>query len=150
MQPYEELIKQLGEVIGVPLEPDPRQSCCIFFPADDVTLQIDLDTQGDRILVGSELGTLPPGTQREQALRQAMKVNGLPRSPRGHLAFSDRKDSLILYQFFKLANLDAVKLHSQLTRIVNHARLWKEALAKGEIPRIEETPTGVSGMLGQI
>ena len=148
MQPYEELIASLGELLGTALQPDSKQTCTIDFPNDNVIAQVDLDTRGDRVLVGSDLGDLMPGPHREQVFRRALLVNGLPRTPRGLLAYSERKDTLILYQYLNLATLDGEKLHSFLTRFVNHARLWKEAISRGDVPQIEGGPTGSSGMLG--
>ena len=144
MQPYEELIVALGEMIGTPLQADSRQSCRLEFPEDDVIAQIDLDVRGDRVLVGSQLSTLPPGIHREQVLLTAMHVNGLPRSPRGHLAYSERNDELVLYQFLDLATLDVEKLHNFLKLFVNHARLWREALKRGDVPKIAEGHSGSS------
>ncbi|MCH9610761.1 MAG: hypothetical protein S4CHLAM81_08080 [Chlamydiales bacterium] len=149
MAPYEQLIRELGELIGIQLQADGRQSCLIDFPNDGVAVQVDLDAQGDRLLIGCNLGDLAPGSHRELVFAQAMRVNALPRSPRGLLAYSDLKDSLILYQYMMLNNLTAAKLHNFLTRFVNHARLWHDAISRGDIPPIEETSSGGSnGMMG--
>lgn len=150
MQPYEELISQLGELIGIPLKADERQACVIDFPMDQVSVQIDLDTQGDRLLVGCDLGALQPGSHRELALKRGLRVNALPRVPRGIVAFSERKDCLILFQYLPLAQTTPEALFEFLKHFVNHARLWVEALSQGDIPRIEQQPqsSGPSGMLG--
>lgn len=149
MLPFEDLIRGLGEMIGVSLHVDSHQACLIDFPNDGVQTQIDLDAQGDRILIGSELGNLGPGTYRESVFKRAMRVNSLPRIAQGYLAYSDRKDSLILFQHLMLSSLTPEKLHNYLSRFVNHARLWKESLAVNDLPRIEEAPqSGSSGMLG--
>lgn len=148
MQPYEQLIQGLGALIGVDLQADMRQSCRIEFPNDDVVAQIDLDTRGDRILVGSNLFTLVPGSYREQIFMRALRVNALPRIPRGYLAFSEKSDALVLFQYLDLASTDPEKLYDFLKLFVDHARLWREALNKGDLPKLEEGHSGSSGMLG--
>ncbi|MCP5469896.1 MAG: CesT family type III secretion system chaperone [Chlamydiales bacterium] len=149
MHTYEELIATLGNEIGVELHADERQTCRIEFPGDDVVLQVDLDTRGDRIVVGSQLAEVPPGIYREQLLMHALRVNALPRKPKGILAFSEKNDALVLFQYLNFDMLDAQKLHNFLREFVNHARLWREALTKGDLPQIEQGPSmGSSGMMG--
>lgn len=141
MSPFEDLIRDLGTVLDVPLKVDSHQSCRLAF-TDDVAVQIDLDHQADRIVVGAELGALTPGTYREKVLQQAMRVNGLSREPRGILAYSEKKDALVLFQFLALADLNGEKLHHFLQLFHEHAKIWTESLARGEIPPIEEDRGG--------
>ncbi|MFN0064729.1 MAG: CesT family type III secretion system chaperone [Chlamydiales bacterium] len=150
MQPYEDLIQQLGAAIGVTLKADTRQSCLIEFPGDNVKLQVDLDSSGERVLVGTQLGELISGVRRESILMQGLKVNSLPRSRCGILAYSEKNNTLVLFQYLPLASIDGTKLHSFLQLFVEHARLWKESLKEGRVPPIEgeETIKTRSGMLG--
>lgn len=138
MEPFENLIHELGKAMGITLHPDTHQSCRIHFPADQLSIQIDLDTNADQILIGTQLGTLSPGTYREQIFVQAMRVNGTSITPRGILAYSEKNDTLVLFQFLYLAFLDGSKLYDFLQLFREHAKVWKEAIEHGDVPVIEE------------
>ncbi len=149
MNPFEDLIHDLGNQMGVPLKADSHQSCKLTFPAQQITLQIDLDVNADQIIVGTQLARIPAGSYRERIFRQALRVNGSSVSPRGILAYSEKNDTLVLFQFLPLAFLDGKKLFSFLQLYLEHARAWKEALDHGDIPQIQEdAETGGSGMFG--
>lgn len=138
MTPFEDLIHGLGSEMGIDLEPDTHQSCLLAFPADNLSIQIDLDTNGDHLLIGSQLGTVPPGPYRERIFFQAMRVNGGSLEPRGTLAFSEKNNSLVLFQFLPIFSLDEKKLHTFIQIFREHATIWKESLERGEVPTIEE------------
>lgn len=137
MNPFEELIKELGQKIGRTLLPDSNQSCRLKVD-DQLFVQIDLDASGDKILIGALLGTLIQGTYRNLLFKQAMCVNGTSVTPRGILAYSDKKDSLVLFHFFSLQHINGEKLYHFLRLFIAHARLWRDAISKGEIPQLEQ------------
>ncbi len=141
MNPFENLIHELGQSMGISLHPDTHESCLIHFPATKISIQIDLDTSAEQILIGTQIGVLESGSYRESIFMQAMRVNGTSKTPRGTLAFSEKNNSLILFQFLKLAFLNGEKLHDFLQLFHQHALAWKEALEQKTIPEItEETP----------
>lgn len=149
MTPFEDLIHSLSPLLGIPLEPDAHQSCLIVFPNEHLSCQIDLDINADRILIGSELGQIPPGSYREKIFLHALIANGASRIPRGILAFSEKNDSLVLYQFLDIAPLTGDKLFQFLTLYLEQARTWQHALERGDIPPLPEiTPPSGSGMYG--
>ena len=78
------------------------------------------------------------GTYRNTILKQAMCVNGTSITPRGILAFSEKKDALILFQFLELAHVNGEKLFQFLRVFIAHARVWQEALTKGDVPQLEK------------
>lgn len=145
---YEGLIKELGALIEVPLAAESKDTCRIEFEEDKVTVQVDLDGSGDRLLIGSVLGELTSGTYRNQVFKQALRVNGLSTSPRGILAYSERLSSLILFDYLPLHSTDAQKLSDFLQLFHVHAKVWIDSLAAQDIPQVEgETQKG-SGMFG--
>lgn len=149
MTPFEDLIRELSFQMEVSLHPDAHQSCLISFPQDQLSIQIDLDTNADRILVGTQLGRITPGIYREKIFLQAMRINGISQMPRGILAFSEKNDSLVLYQFLNLNPLSGEKLYHFLQLFREHAKIWKTALAVGDIPTIQdEGNTREIGMFG--
>ena len=137
MNPFEDLIKELGQKLGRTLLPDANQSCRLKV-RENLYVQIDLDASGDKILIGSILGTLMQGSYRNAILKQALCVNGTSATPRGILAYSERKDALVLFQFLELAYTNSETLFQFLRIFIAHARVWQEALAAGEIPQLEK------------
>ena len=149
MNPFEDLMRQLSTRLEVPLQPDVHQAYRIHFPQEEITVQIDLDTDADKIIVGSQLGRITPGTYRERIFTQALRANGTSLSPRGILAFSEKNDTLVLFQFLKIEKLTGEKLHAFLQSFRDYAKIWKSALMSGDIPTIQEEPgTRGSGMFG--
>ncbi len=149
MNPFEDLIRELSSLLDVTLHPDSHQSCMIYFPPDEVSVQIDLDTNADKILIGSQLGRINPGPYREKMFLQAMRTNGLSVVPRGVLAFSEKNDTLVLFQYLNLSYLNGEKLFQFLQLFKEHAKIWKRALESGDIPAIqEEIRPKTGGMFG--
>lgn len=149
MNPFEDLIRELSFHMEVTLHPDSHQSCLITFPQDELAIQIDLDTNADKILVGTQLGRITPGPYRERIFTQAMKANGTSQTQRGILAFSEKNDTLVLFQFLNINQLNGEKLYGFLQLFREHAKIWKKALSTGDIPIIqEEIGKRGSGMFG--
>ena len=136
MSPFEDLIHELSKMMGIPLHVDNHQSCLISFLDVGVAVQIDLDTHADRILLGTQLGRLTPGIYRERLFMEAMRSNGTAKTLKGILAFSEKNDTLILFQFLNIAWVSGDKLYAFLQLFKEQAMLWKEALERGEIPPI--------------
>jgi len=145
--PFEDLLRELGTLLETNLQPDSHASCCLVF-GDDVKVQIDLDGTGERILMGSTVGSIPPGIYREKILRQALLINGQEMQPKGTLAFSEKNDSLVLFQFYILAKLSGERLYPLLLAFAEEVRKWKEALKRGEVPALEDEALTKSGFMG--
>src|SRR5215211_4254779 len=111
MTPFEDLIQGLSFLMEVTLHVDSHQSCLLHFPLDEVAVQIDLDNNADRILLGAQLGRVTPGPYRLHIFTQAMRTNGTSTTPRGILSFSEKNDALVLYQFLNLSTLNREKLY---------------------------------------
>jgi hypothetical protein len=135
--------------MAVSLHPDSHESCVIRFTQEGLSIQIDLDANADRILLGTELGRLTPGTYRERVFKLAMCANGMSQSPRGVLAFSEKNDTLVLFQFLPLTSLNGEKLYHFLQLFHEHAKIWHQSLQTGDIPTIqEESTSGGEHMFG--
>ncbi len=145
MTPFEDIIRQLGEKIGISLHVDAHQSCKLEF-AGDIAVQIDLDGSADRLLIGAKLGNLIPGPYRENLFKQALIVNYLKNGQVGILAFSEKNDQLILFGYLLLTTTVDI-LFEYLKGFTAHALLWQEAIKRGEIPQIKEE-TKSSGIFG--
>jgi hypothetical protein len=148
MNPFEDLIRALGNEMGISLKPDPHQSCRIDF-SEDIWVQIDLDSTAERILLGSQLGQVTLGPYRERIFLQSLKVNGSTTPITGILAYSEKTNKLILFQFLLIATLNGAKLHHCVQSFLEHATIWIEAIKRGEVPHFElEEPKQSSGFFG--
>jgi len=141
MNPFEELLIELGIQMGTSLVPDSNQACLLHFHGS-LTCQIELDSNADHLIVGAQLGQLFIGKYREQILLLAMQVNGATDLLRGTLAFSPKNETLVLFERLELASTNGVKLYNFLLIFMEHLRQWKEALQKDEIPAIDELLAG--------
>lgn len=137
MNPFEDLLKELGSKIGTSLTADRNQSCRLEIE-EGFYVQIDLDSSGERILIGCNLGRLRQGSYRNALIKQAMRTNSAALTPRGILAYSKRNDSLILFQYFTLVYCNAETLYEFIQLFIAHARIWYDSLLREEIPQIEE------------
>ena len=146
MNAYEQLLHDLGAILEIHLKPDPNQSCKLEM--NGVTFQIDLDSLSDDLLIGCNLGRIMPGPYREGLFKQALKVNGLTRIPRGNLAFTSKNDCLILFQFLSFGAINGENLYQFLLLFVDHAKIWIDSLTRGEIPALEEDTSRGQGMFG--
>ena len=138
MTPFEDVIRELGIIMNIELSLDSHLSCLLSFPLDNLHIQIELNTTADQILIGSQLGSILPGSYRKQIFLQAMRVNGGSLIQRGILAFSEKNDTLILFQFLPILGLNGEKLNQFIEIFKAHAKVWKEALEHGDIPKIED------------
>ncbi len=150
MSLYEERIKDLGKLMGIPLISESKETCCIQFDEDKVTVQVDLDDSGERLLIGSVLGEISSGSYRNEIFKQALRVNGLSKAPRGILAYSDRLSSLILFDYLPFHSTDAQKLFNFIQLFHKHAEVWIDSLKSQTIPQIEREEQKGSGMFGMI
>lgn len=136
MSPFDYLIAELAKELEIPLTIDPHQSCRIEFDSG-LTLQIDLASTADRIVLGSDLGLVPPGVYRTQILEKALIVNGTSVVPRGILGFSQRNDHLFLFLFVPIENLSARQMCNWVDLFIEHAQIWVDCLKNQEVPLLD-------------
>lgn len=144
-------LQELGAILQVEdLHPDANNSCLIKFK-DDIRVQLEIDRQGQYLLLGSNLGEVPIGRYRENLFTEALKANGLPTLPRyGIFAYSKHANQLVLFEMFPIRELSSAKLGEFLPKYVEKAKIWKDAIARGDVPIISvATPSGKTmGMFG--
>jgi hypothetical protein len=138
MNPFEDLIRELGAILGTSLLVDQHQSCCLHFPLEEISAQIDLSANADQVLIGAQLGTVHAGSYREKIFLRAMSMNGMANIMRGTLAYSEKNNSLVLFYFLPLAFLNGERLFTFLQRFISYGKIWKNALGRGDIPLFEE------------
>lgn len=147
---YHSLLQELGQVLQLPnLQADSNNTCMIKFKGD-IKVQLELDRSDQFLIIGMDLDSVPIGRYRETLFTEALKANGMAYPRYGTFAFSKQADHLVLFEMLSLRDLNGQKIAEFLTPFLEKARLWKEAIAKGEIPLIPTAthapPTGVFGL----
>jgi hypothetical protein len=129
--PFEEIIQQLGESLGIALHVD-KNRACVLKAHETLSIQIQTDSTQEKILLGCFVMELPPGRFRENVLAEALKANHLP-DPRtaifGYLAAGNR---LTMHQRYPLSLLDGKKLAVLPANFMDYAEMWQEALKNGQ------------------
>jgi hypothetical protein len=150
---FSSLLEELGPLLGADsLKPDQNNSCLIKLP-NGVSIQIEPDKRGESIIIGSDLGEAPPpGKYRKDLLKAALISNGLPPPREGIFAYSKQSSHLIIYKMLSTTNLTGRKIAEVVTPLSEKALLWKEAIARGEIPFLSITgsPPSFGGLFGLI
>jgi hypothetical protein len=143
------LLEDLGKILKIPdLHPDENNTCLLRFD-NGVQVQLELDKVGSSLIIGSDLGVIPAGRYRENVLGEALKANGLPPPRYGIFAYSKKSDKLVLFQKMPLDDITADKIASFLPNFIDKAIIWKEAIAKGDVPAVSaQGVTKPSGMFG--
>ena len=130
----EQILKNLGDMINISLEPDSEGLCAIRVD-DKLTFEIQPDPSQEQILIGSLLTEIPPGKFKENVFTQTLKANNqIPR--RGCFAFNEETSELVLFEYIFLHNLKAKHLKNILAEFIEKAMNWKESIEAGQ-----EAPT---------
>lgn len=145
------LLQEVGKLLQIPkLEPDGNNSCLINFPGQ-ISIQLEQDRSGNALILGCDIGTIPPGRYRELVFREALRSNGLPPPRSGDFSYSKQADKLMLMQQIPLKDINGDKVLSVLNSLLEKAKYWKEAILRGEVPSIttvSPASKGGAGMFG--
>lgn len=140
---FEELLKELGAELGIPLHPD-RIGACHLRTIEDLQIQLEVDAGQENLLVASFICDLAPGKFRENILKDALKCNGpIPRN--GTLAYSERNNKLVLFSYLKLSSLNGRKLAEFLNPFIDKAKEWRLGVETGHTSQLisqESKPKG--------
>jgi hypothetical protein len=144
------ILKEFESFFNTSLEPDDNNSCLINLGIG-VSVQIELDRYG-MLLIGSRLGAVHMGRFRDNLIRQALKSNDMTPPSTGVLGFSQKSNQLILFTKLNPQQLNPHQIVNLLPLFVNKAKLWKEAIEKGEVPDItaadtSDKPSGLFGLI---
>lgn len=140
------ILKDLEKSIKIDdLHSDKNESCQIRFE-NGLEVQLELDPSGEFLCVGTKLGEVPGGRYRQTLFKEALRANGQPPPRYGTFAFSQKTNSLVFFEYLWAKELNGEKLSSFLTQFRTKAQIWKEAIARGDVPQYGET--GVRGKSG--
>ena len=131
MESFEMILKNLGMALNIPLSPDKLGNCLIEFP-DDTQVQIEFDKTKGRLLVFTVLGKLSPGAFQTTVLEKALIANNATPPLYGIFAYSDVKESLMLFEYIE-ATLSGAVIKEYIDSFTEKSRKWAEALGSGII-----------------
>jgi hypothetical protein len=144
---FEELLNELGSELGTTLHPDKKGACTLKIN-ETFDVQIECDAHQENLLIATFICDIPPGKYRENILKDGLKANS-PFPVNGTLAYSDRNNKLMLFSYFRLANVTGKKLAEFLGIFIDKANHWRIGVETGHTSHLVSTslkPT--SGMFG--
>jgi len=129
MDRFQELLWDLGELIELPLHIDKNNACKLLLD-EKLEVQLEMDVDGERLLVASFISEIPPGKFRENVLKEGLKMN-TAYHPFGSFAYLEKNNTLVLHQYLQTSNLSREKLVEHLETFIDEAEEWRAALANG-------------------
>lgn len=147
VDPFEALISELGIELGVALHLDKKGACKLKIN-EMFDVQLETDAHQENLLIAAFIGDVPPGKYRENILRDTLKANW-PFPKNGTLAYSDRNNKLVLFSYFRLANLNGKKLAEFLGIFIDKANNWRIGMETGHTAHLISVPAKTSdGIFG--
>ncbi|MBA3957814.1 MAG: CesT family type III secretion system chaperone [Parachlamydiaceae bacterium] len=143
------LLQELGSAMQLSnLRPDANNTCLIKFK-DGILSQLEVDRSGRFLVIGIDLGEIPKGRYRENLFFEALKANAMPLPRYGIFGYSQQADRLILFEYMNLRDLTGQKIADRLSFLLEKGRVWKEAIAKEDIPvTMPIRSSGTQGIFG--
>ncbi len=140
MKNFHELIHDLGELVGANLELDAKEACTLEVN-QKFKVQIELDPSKEKILFLAMVSELPPGKFRENILRDGLKANYTAEEKQGVLAYIERQNSLVLFDYLLVDGIDKEILFQRLQKFIERALTWHTAIDNGHsAPDLGEIP----------
>jgi hypothetical protein len=131
---FEELLKELSALLGIPLHPDRKGACKLVFN-ETLHVQLECDAALENLLIAAFICDIPPGKFRENILKDALKANS-PFPKVGTLAYSERNNKLTLFTSLRISNLTGHKLAETLSLFVEKANLWRTGVETGHTAQL--------------
>ena len=141
------ILQELGKSTIIPisdLHPDRNNSCLVGIKGG-IQIQLEMDRSGDNLLIGCDLGAIPPGRYKENLFREALKANGLPPPRNGIFAYSKQTDHLILFETLHARDLTGEKVADYLVKFLEKVVTWQSAISSNDIPIISTMKTSRFG-----
>ena len=132
------LLEEVSKLINKRLVPDAHNVIILRLP-DKVGVFIEPDRLGEAVNVIIEIASPQQGRYRENIFREALKANGLPPPRNGIFAYGFKTDTLLLSEQLPFDDLNGIRFLEIITALLQKARIWKQAIEKGEIPSYQST-----------
>jgi len=132
------LLEELGTLIHKNLVPN-SHNALILRLRDKMGIYLEPDRLGEMLNVAIDIGSPQQGPYRESIFREALKANGLPPPRNGIFAYGFKTDSLLIYEQLPLEDLNGPRLLEIMNTLLQKARIWKQAIERGNIPSYQAT-----------
>lgn len=145
------ILQELSQAMQIDELHSDRNNSCKIKLQSGVEIQLEIDRSGNFLIVGTDLGEVPPGKYRENIFREALKANDLPPPLNGILSYSKATNHMVLFQKVHVKDLNGEKVAGLIPPFLEKAKAWSEALVRGEIPSITQVYSSdrrSSGMFG--
>lgn len=132
------ILDEMGQIMGLGvLEPDANESCLVALP-NGINVQVELDPTQEKVILGIDIGEVPPGAYRGLLFEAALKDNASMSRQFGVLAYSEDMDRLILWQMLD-ATSSGSDVFEALQLMLRKAIVWLDAIKGGTIPTFGNT-----------
>ncbi len=148
MDRFEEILKDLGTALGIPLHPDRRGACRLNIN-DVMRVQIEFQPDKEQVLLACMICEIPPGKFRENILKDALRANW-PYPTNGILSYSEKNNNLSLFEHIPTANISGQKLLDVLNAFIAKADSWRKGVESGQtstlLPSVKKGESGIFGL----
>lgn len=140
-QLYTDLLKQLGESVGLPeLAPDEDDYCCLGFD-DKIVTHLQFNAENEILMLFVQLGTIDEALQNT-VYPKILKANLFWQGTGGAtIGIDDETHEVLMCYQTPIRILDFQKFQELLEGFINTAELWintLESIKRGEIPQTEQ------------
>ena len=143
------LIEELSKAVKIKLAPDSHGACRIKFK-DKLEVYMETDPSGEEIQMIIDIGMPGEGNYRQNLLKEALRANGRPFPRCGVFCYGQKTDSLLLYDSQPMEDLNGARLSDVIKQLCEKARVWREAISRGEMPPYQSggTVSSSEGFMG--
>lgn len=129
----EAILEEVSDKLGIPgLRPDANDSCLVRLP-NGMSIQIEMDTNQQNLLLCVEIGETPPGAFRRDLYKAALKDNATPSARAGIFAYSEGPDVLLLWRYMDPQSHGG-EVADVAQMMITKGAVWWEAIQNGRIP----------------
>ncbi len=143
------ILEDLGKTLDIPnLAPDENETCLIRLK-NGIEVQIEKSREGNSLILGSDLGEIPPGKYRENIFEAALinNTHNIPRS--GLLSYSLPVEHLIIFDMLPFKDLNGIVLADFLDVFSEKIKMWQDAIEHNEMPIVaSDTISSSQGIFG--
>ncbi len=133
MNPFEQLIQNLGPLLKTTLQAE-QGRFCVINAGNLLKIQLEYTKEEDGLFLATFLGPVSPGRFREEVFLAALKENG-QENAFGTFSYSENKNSLTLHLFVPIT-IKEDKLAEAFFQLRDKGILWKDALEQNDITSI--------------
>lgn len=126
-KPFLDILYHLSHETNLDLYPDDHGVCKLKL-SNQMTVQIEIDSQDSSLYMVSVICTIPPGKFRENVLKHALYANHFSNLDEGALCFIEKISALALSKTISLRSLTGEALLQKICLMGEKADSWKKAI----------------------